>query len=167
MERKLRSEVEASTHFLLCSCTNLEFLASSSAIWSDKQRTRGKKSEREDWEGNPGKERKREEIGELRDEPVRPAVILTMMQPVMANPTRKGQLRLNSLLKNTGHGSNVFISLAHSPFAADRNPSEPLLLGLGDRIFFWGNYIIADVCFSEKPLYINYLQTTPYPYFTI
>ncbi|MFS7943075.1 hypothetical protein Hanom_Chr06g00496021 [Helianthus anomalus] len=34
-----------------------------------------------------------------------------MMVPVMANPTRKGQLRLNSLLKKTGHGSNFLILL--------------------------------------------------------
>jgi hypothetical protein len=40
---------------------------------------------------------------------VKPAVILQMTKPVMAKPVRKGQLRLNSRRKNTGHGSNVFI----------------------------------------------------------
>lgn len=34
-----------------------------------------------------------------------------MMVPVMAKPTRNGQLRLNSLLKKTGHGSNFLILL--------------------------------------------------------
>lgn len=47
--------------------------------------------------------------------PVRPAVNLMMKAPVMAKPTRKGQFRLNSLLKNTGHGSNFLISPSFSP----------------------------------------------------
>ncbi|KAL3581527.1 hypothetical protein D5086_015859 [Populus alba] len=34
-----------------------------------------------------------------------------MRAPVMAKPTRKGQLRFHSLLKNTGHGSNFLILL--------------------------------------------------------
>jgi hypothetical protein len=42
--------------------------------------------------------------------PVRPRESLVMMVPVTAKPTRKGQLRFHSRLKNTGHGSNFGIS---------------------------------------------------------
>lgn len=41
--------------------------------------------------------------------PVRLAVNFVIRVPVMANPTRNGQLRLNSLLKKIGHGSNFLI----------------------------------------------------------
>ncbi|URE03232.1 hypothetical protein MUK42_29571, partial [Musa troglodytarum] len=51
----------------------------------------------------------------VRGEQVRPAGSLTMRVPVMANPTRKGQLRLHPLSKNTGHGSNFLISPRASP----------------------------------------------------
>jgi hypothetical protein len=51
--------------------------------------------------------------------PVRPRDNLVMMVPVMANPTRNGQLRLHSRLKNTGHGSNfgIFSLLRFLPFS--------------------------------------------------
>lgn len=51
--------------------------------------------------------------------PVRPRENLVMMVPVMAKPTRKGQLRFHSLLKKTGHGSNCLISATtHSLFSS-------------------------------------------------
>lgn len=39
----------------------------------------------------------------------RPRESLVMRVPVTANPTKKGQLRFHSRLKNTGHGSNSLI----------------------------------------------------------
>ncbi|PWZ39948.1 hypothetical protein Zm00014a_028690 [Zea mays] len=48
----------------------------------------------------------------LRSSSVKLAVIFVMMNPVMAKPVRKGQLRFHSRRKKTGHGSNVFISSA-------------------------------------------------------
>lgn len=47
----------------------------------------------------------------LASSSVRPRENLVMMVPVMANPTKNGQLRFHSLLKNTGQGSNFAISL--------------------------------------------------------
>lgn len=48
------------------------------------------------------------------NKPVRPRDIFVIMEPVTANPTRNGQLRFHSLLKNTGHGSNFLISTVSS-----------------------------------------------------
>lgn len=47
-----------------------------------------------------------------RNEPVKLRDILVTIVPVTANPMRNGHVRLNSLLKNTGHGSN-FLILTH------------------------------------------------------
>lgn len=67
------------------------------------------------------KERKRK--NELSTEakklhlPVRLAVILTIIAPVMAKPVRKGQFLFHSRRKNIGHGSNFLISLSpNNPF---------------------------------------------------
>lgn len=65
-------------------------------------------------------------------EPVRLRENLVMMVPVMAKPTRNGQLRLNSLLKKTGHGSNFLILLLSvcddSPLLVEGGWMETLLV---------------------------------------
>ncbi|CAL9751818.1 unnamed protein product [Musa acuminata subsp. burmannicoides] len=67
----------------------------------------------------------------LSSSSVRPAVSLTMRMPIMANPTRKGQLRLHPPLRNTGHGSSFLISPRACPLTTlclSRFLGTPLLL---------------------------------------
>lgn len=61
-----------------------------------------------------------------------------MMVPVTANPTRNGQLRLNSLLKNTGHGSNFLIV----SLCVYNRSAAVLRCKLGEIIGQFGNKIV-------------------------
>lgn len=64
------------------------------------------------------------------------------MVPVMANPTRNGQLRLNSLLKKTGHGSNFLILYMRNRSAAVSDDRTFFAMRSGKNVRLCGNVSI-------------------------